>query len=651
MKRKNWICLFLSVLLILTGCGGNTAGNAAMPEELYDIEITEEIAELPLQRGEALRGAQYFQEERIWFLGNYNGQVFCYHEEKKERELLLEHIPAACIGHRLYRTEENFYAYDKNRLTVLDLTGEEVKTVYAEGRIMQLCETRGGGIVLAVETENGAALKMLDMKNGVLTGDCMLTSCSGIAAGVKQEVLVIDWDGVYDIDMESGEKSWHMKWYGTSYAPEGSRFWYAARMGEDGSLEQIESEGLDDNFYVVRLRKVSPAEMGKTILTFRSLYAMPSFKKLVAEFNKENKEYHVVLQDSGDESLQDFLARNDMEIATGKGPDLIAGDAVTDMRALAEKGGLENLEPYLIRDGIDRESYHRETFQSLGMENGIYSAGYALNISNMYIKEGFVDSDGQADIKTFLDNLESYGGQAIFKEGMNYVPVNILHHFFEMSDNLYGMVDWEQKTCDFSGELWEQMLRVAKQYGLTEQNRQWEEITDWGGIQSFKFMVFNEQNAKENGLVLMGYPSEDGMVQKLLINSISINADSSHKDGAWEFVRFLLDEENQKLLAEQDLDIPVHEGVLRESVREYLEAYADTHSPTGAMIIRPEIPEGTEEKFWECLENAKPEPYRTAQVIAIIKEEAALYFTGDKTMEEVSSVIENRVRLYLTELE
>ncbi len=648
MKRKNWICLFLSVLLILTGCGGNTAGNAAAPEELYDIEVTEEIAELPLQRGEALRGAQYFKGERIWLIGNSAGQVFCYHEEKGERELLLEHIPAVCIGHMLYRTEENFYAYNKNRLTVLDLTGEEVKTVYAEGRITKLCETRGGGIVLAVEAENGAALKMLDIKNGILTGDCMLTSCLGIAAGVEQEVLVIDWDGVYDIDMESGEKSWHMKWYGTSYAQE-SRFWYAARMGEDGSLEQIESESLDDNFYVVRLRKINPVEMGKTILIFKSLYAVPSLKSLIARFNKENKEYHVVLQDSGDESIQDFLAHNDMEIATGKGPDLIARDAVTDMRVLAEKGGLENLEPYLAQDGIDMESYHRETFQSQGMENGIYSAGYAMYISNMYIKEGFVDSNGQADIKTFLDNLESYDGQAVL--GMGYDSVNILHHLFEMSDNLYGMVDWDQKTCDFSGELWEQMLRVAKQYGLTERNGQWEEIMNFGGIQSFQFMVFNERNAKENDMVLTGYPSENGMVQELWIDSVAINADSAHKDGAWEFLRFLLDEENQKLLTAENLDIPVHEGVLRESVREYLEAYADTYSPTGAMIIRPEIPEGTEEKFWECLENAKPEPYRTAQVIAIIKEEAALYFTGDKTVEEVSDVIENRVRLYLAELE
>ncbi|MDE5679910.1 MAG: hypothetical protein K2I01_05700, partial [Lachnospiraceae bacterium] len=68
------------------------------------------------------------------------------------------------------------------------------------------------------------------------------------------------------------------------------------------------------------------------------------------------------------------------------------------------------------------------------------------------------------------------------------------------------------------------------------------------------------------------------------------------------------------------------------------------------MGIRPEIPDGTEEKFWEGLENAKSEPYRTAQVVSIIEEEAALYFTGDKSIEEVSSIIENRVGLYLAEM-
>ncbi|MBD5480481.1 MAG: extracellular solute-binding protein [Lachnospiraceae bacterium] len=659
MEKRKWFCLLLAVVMLFGGCGSKDsenngknqessgqAGNSVenLPEEgLYDFAITEKTIALPIQSGEDLRGAQYFEGERIWLLGNWDSQVFCYHEGSGERELLLEHIPAACLGDTLYRAGENFYAYNLDKLTVLDAEGEEVCTLYAEGRIMRLCESREGNIVLAVENGSGAVLKTLDAASGTLSGSYTLSDCVGIGTGTERGLLVVDQTGAYDLDMESGEKSWHMKWNGTAYSPSGNRFWYAAELKEDGSLEQIESSG--DIFYVVDLQKIYPEEMGKVPLILRVLYAGSGLKQLVAQFNKENEEYHIFLQDSGEEYGLDFRARNDMEIATGNGPDLIVDTAVSDMQALAVKGALENLEPYLEQSGISRENYHPETFQSRGMDEGIYSVGYEMYVQSLYIREELLDGGGQTGIEVLLSNMESYDGQVVFNKMLNYTPANLLGYFFGMSDNFYGMVDWEKRTCDFSGELWEQILRVSKQYGLTDRNRAWEEVAGWGGIQGFSFMVRSELEAGQCGRELAGYPSESGMVHWLLINSIAINAASANKEGAWQFIRFLMEEENQKLTW-QDLMMPVHEGALSESVQEDL--LLDYFVPGYGKV---ELPEGIEEKFWECLANAKPTSYRTEQVLAIIQEEAELYFTGDKTVEEISAVIENRVKLYLAEME
>ena len=655
MKKRKWFCMFLSVILLLTGCGskgnentGKDLESGISEEERYDFEITEEAPVFSLQSGETILGAQYLEGERIWFLKNEAGQLLCYHEDKGERELLLEHVPAVFTGRNLYMDGENFYAYNLDKLTVLDTEGNEVNTLYPEGRIISLCKSREGSIVLAMESGSGAVLKTLDVEGGTLSGACTISSyCVGIGTGTEREILVIDWTGAYDIDMESGEKSWHMKWNGTSYNPRGDRFWIAAGVGRDGSLEQIE-KSVDGIYYVVGLKKIDPEEMGKTPLVFRVLNADVGLKQLVAQFNRENKEYHVFLEDSGEEYSWDFQARNDMEIATGKGPDLIAADAVTDMQALAEKGALENMEPYLAQAGMNREDYHQETFQSQGMADGIYSAGYAMRVRSMYIRESFLDGNGQTDIEVLLDNMESYDRQAVFNKMINYTPVYLLDYFFGMSDNFYGMVDWEGKTCDFSGELWEQILRVCGQYGLTERNMGWEEIAGFGYIYRFSDLAWYERELGPQGMALAGYPSEEGMVNGLWLDSVAINADSANKEGAWQFIRFLLEEENQKLVT----DMPVHVGALEGSVEEYLyDYYNNTMTSDGGYIIRPELPEGIEEKFWECLANAKPESYRTEQVLAIIEEEAELYFTGDKSIEEISAVIENRVKLYLAEME
>lgn len=654
MNRKKWFCLLLSAVLLLTGCGGKGSGNTVNEMEnppeggRYDYEMTEEALAISLQPGETVLWVQYLEGERIWFLENDAEQLLCYHEAREERELLLEHVPEAFTECSMYTDGEKFYACQRTKLTVLDAEGKETYTIYAEGRIRDICMSREGSIVLAIDGDH-VTLKTLDGESGTLSGGIRLSGYLyfGMGTGSEQGVLVIDRIGAYDLDMESGDKIWHMRWDGTSYLPTYEKSFIEARMGEDGALEQIGCDK-DRNYYLSCLRETYPEEAGKIPLVFRVIYSDPFLKKLVAKFNRENKEYHVFLEDGGEESGWDKQARTDMEIATGKGPDLIAADAVSDMQALAEKGALENLEPYLAQGKIDREDYHQETFRSQGLENGVYSVGYEMVVRSLYLREEFLDSSGQTDIKSLLDNLESYGGQAIFSEPMNYTPVNLMCYFFQMSDNFYGMVDWEGRTCDFSGELWEQILRVSGQYGLTERNGEWEEIAGLGYIYSFSEMVWQEREAGMQGMVLTGYPSEEGMVNWLQMQSVAINAGSEHKEGTWQFIRFLLEEENQKLVTETNM--PVHEGALEESVEEYLyDYYYNTYTSDGRQIIREELPEGIEEKFWEGIANARPTSYRTEQVLAIIKEEAELYFAGDKTIEEISAVIENRVKLYLAE--
>ena len=662
MKRKKWFCLLLAVVLLLTGCGGrengsdNTGGsensaqggnasgspavNGIESEGIYDIELTKEAIAPPLQEGEIFLGAQYFNGERIWFIGNNDGQVFCYHEEQNGRELLLENVYAGYrAGYTWYRDEEYFYVYSYNTLAVLRSDGEEAYTLRPEGMIDGISMSREGDIVLVEYGAEGRVLKILNKESGTFSDKYTLFSCFGIAEGAEKGILLIDQSGVYDLDMESGEKTWYVKWNGTSYSPNMvDVMTFAIRMTEDGKLERLVRDG--ENFYVEALKKVSLEEIGKTPLIFRVAYANVGLKLLVTKFNQENQEYHVFLQDGEIGTGWDFQERNDLEIATGKGPDLIGENAVSDIYELAEKGALENLEPYFAQEEMSRDAYASAAFQSLGREDGIYGICYEMQAITLYIREELAGNN----IETLLDNMENYDGQAIFNSLYNYTPNKLLGYFFRMSDDFYGMVDWEEKTCDFSGELWEKILRVVKQYGVTDRNRQWDEVAmevSGGQVSSF---AMHDAEAMREGMVLAGYPAENGMKHCLSIHGVSVNAASEHKDGAWQFIKFLLEEENQWLV-EQDSYLPVHEKVLQECVAAQAEQFYYFYYDT------PAVQEEQLARFWECLNSAETAPYRTEHILEIIKEEAELYFTGDKSIEEISGIIENRVRLYLAELE
>ena len=215
-----------------------------------------------------------------------------------------------------------------------------------------------------------------------------------------------------------------------------------------------------------------------------------------------------------------------------------------------------------------------------------------------------------------------------------------------MSEDFYGMVDWEQKTCNFSGELWEKILQVSKKYGMTEGNREWEEAAYPVSARGFAGFAGQDTQAVQRGMVMVGYPAGNGMVSRQRLSDVVMNANSVHKEGVWQFIQFLL--ENQELVLSDHM-LPVQEKVLLESVE------ADSREDYSMLVqgerIEVVISQGMTDRFWECLNYAQPAPYRTRQILQIVQEEAETYFTGDKTIEEISAVIENRVRLYLAETE
>ena len=186
-----------------------------------------------------------------------------------------------------------------------------------------------------------------------------------------------------------------------------------------------------------------------------------------------------------------------------------------------------------------------------------------------------------------------------------------------MSEDFYGMVGWEQKACDFNGELWEKILRISKEYGMTDRNRECEEAA---------YPV--------TANVFSGFAAYDAYATQ---------------EGGWQFIQFLLEEENQKLVL-SDQCLPVHEEVLLDSVNE-VSNRQDYHMIIRGRELEVIISQEMLDRFWECLDNAKPASYRTEQALAIVQEEAEPYFTGDKSIEEISDIIENRVRLYLAEME
>ena len=155
----------------------------------------------------------------------------------------------------------------------------------------------------------------LDKEKSALAGRTVVQDFFAVSTGYESDILVMTWQGVYDLNLKNGEKVLHMKWEGTSYTTgAGEKAPCAFIMQEQGRVEQIASN-YDGQFFVESLCKINPSASGKILLTYRTSVASSEEKQLIAQFNKENEEYYVVLEERGDMYWVDYNNRNSMEIA------------------------------------------------------------------------------------------------------------------------------------------------------------------------------------------------------------------------------------------------------------------------------------------------------------------------------------------------
>ncbi len=192
-------------------------------------------------------------------------------------------------------------------------------------------------------------------------------------------------------------------------------------------------------------------------------------------------------------------------------------------------------------------------------------------------------------------------------------------------------------------------------------------IADLYGLGSFQRYegMFGETAA------CVGFPTVDGSGGTLLFpgNAFGITAMSQHREGAWKFIESILNLEEEAQMEPEELvnsirwqlnGPPSLKKILDIMIEYRLEddrKWAEEGRRFGAQIYDDgwiiEFHALTQEEIDTVLGQVKDaRPYFSAeedQVIRIISEEAAAYYSGQKSPEEVTRVIQNRVQLYVNE--
>jgi len=145
----------------------------------------------------------------------------------------------------------------------------------------------------------------------------------------------------------------------------------------------------------------------------------------------------------------------------------------------------------------------------------------------------------------------------------------------------------------------------------------------------------------------MGFPSALASGPSIHPSGIySISADSKNKEAAWEFIKTVLSEKSQEAIAS---GIPVNRTVVETQIQETMNIKAvDEMDPNYGVKSMDDV---TAARYRDVLDGLSNVYLTDTDINAILKEEAAAYFYGQKSAKDVTALIQNRLQTLLFERE
>lgn len=599
-----------------------------------------------------------------WYLSK-EGDFYCWHDA-----YYLINSPVSAGKENILDEEGKVYA----AFAKISASGELIYSKNLDPGVLieDFCQLSDGRffLLLRSETEQTRTLAELDtaaesftvtervrMKNPVLWSQSL-----GEAGGA---LAVLNFEAssgreIVELNPADGTETSLLSFTGTSYIMgKTGMTMQDFRVLEDGSVEVLWHDTMSHAEGI--LERLRMAKVEKTPIVMRGNFMSDGWiTRMVSNFNQQSDEYHVVLEDCGvGNDAEDFARLTSIQLAAGKGPDIIQTGFMKDyITGMLEKGVMVDLKPYMEKSGIREEDYFPFVFDAYRDSGHIYGINPMISMTGYRMDMSVLGSREEPDIEALVDSLLSWEENAVFLSGKN--SQKLLEFFLEGTDTVWGMVDWERGSCDFSGELFAKMLEAARRYGWDERKSQLPNIAERRHF--FDIFRFDSSAEQEGaGKVTCGVLFDDGCHgAQDSTRTMAVNSNSGHKEGAWEFLCFLLGDEAQS--PDGKSSAPVSRRNLEawlENQKERVQDGKEIHGITTMVMPNNEIKTSvvtyteeniTEEKIEEyrkTLEEARSYPIRTAPILDIILEEAADYFNGSKSAEAVSKVVTNRVRLYL----
>ena len=517
-----------------------------------------------------------------------------------------------------------------------------------DGSPMLLARDEDGGYVRRVRTAEGEKYEAVRLETNELND----LEYSRIISCTKNRLLYI-WNGalyLYHMSDTLNEKLLDLAAVGIW---EGDIIYVGMR---DDTIEIIDNyKGFQQSEYTA----VKKGKTQRTQLTLGVMTLQQETQKSIAAFNRYQNKVTITPivyvegydYDAGYEKLT-------RDIIQGKAPDLICVDGM-EYESLANVGAFVDLYPLMQQEAeLNPENLVSSVLNVYEMDGHLYTIAPAFRIFTMWGASSVVKGRNGCTLEEMIQILQDNGGDinSIYGFSADEKPLTTLCAF-----NMDNFVNWSDGTCDFTSREFQQILSFVKEYKGKYHESMYNDIQSGdilftlGLIGSVEDYRLASEQYGEN-IQFIGYPTASGTGSAVFYagDELAINSRSPYQEEAWEYIKYyvkngadgmgtgfpLVKEQFDQML-EESLDEIIEDGesAVKKyySEREVITIYVFKCEPEDVVAIR-ELVDGVSDKF----------RYNT-EIQNTIDEEVGAYLNDQKDMEEVCSIIQSRVQIYLDE--
>lgn len=598
-------------------------------------------------------------ENYLCLLGpNGAEKVICKVPEEVQKEWN-DRADAGIGGTILRDRDGDFYAYYewKDTITCYDSTLQKKNTFTVPKYVYGMMQEAAGKDVYWY----GCGLDNKPIVGNLTKDEFVLEGVDGIATDYLAEIssegvlFLADTQNLWRVENRVPIKVFQFQQNGFII-----RQLYGMEAGENGEILLLAQ--VDDDLLLLRLQETEvPQKKQEIVVAFAVQH--PALNRSIARFNRQSKKYHisVTLPEEG-ENAADFSKRIQLELSTGKGPDILGYDIIENPLSYIENNYIECMDDVFA----DKSLYLEAALKASEVEGKLYGVPFECSFDVVAYDKEFVGERSHLTAEELIKAVRESDVE-ILQENFSGYRIVTKYALYDNSNTAY--IDWEKGESYLEEQSFWDLLAFAKEYADTENIEKQAFAVSPKFSNMYELRDMKELFASFDGAaIVLGYPAKEGNGIYVHANQLYLNSNSACKEGAKEFLRFLISEKEQCKYVTYDpyqnmsdeemaanvgytLEFPVLLKAFDKLVELELKRDKENliYTDNGVIQLDALYTEEMIEQFYFVLEHAKPADYYMLEIADIIYEELTPYFEGVTDAKEAAMKLDNRVQLYLDE--